>query len=335
MTAFVLPRIDARVPVNVTPAQTVAANSIISRFLLDAGALDPSDIPPVWRDSVDACEQALTRWINREIGPLSCLKPFFSLYILRRGSDYYDALSSPGCEALELETSWWEDGIDQWPIGAGLEALNRQARGLGAVILHVLDRQSRMAYPLFTPAVAHETASMLYWCGGDDEEAALDMSCEEGDEAAREAMRSEMVTRALIESSSPAWAHGWPRGLGLAYCTRHLRRALKTLTDPAARRIAEDTLALSLLRFENDYLPDVEGEFIGFGGVLAWREDDVTVRIYDDLVSTAHQGEYYETIGTACLVIDEPESFGQWRRDMKTRFQAIGLIDRLIHGLSV
>ncbi|MDR0634134.1 MAG: PRTRC system protein F [Azoarcus sp.] len=334
MTAFVLPRIDARVPPRVTPARTVAANGDISEFLLDADVLSPSDIPSAWRDSLDACEQTLARWINREIGPLSCLTPVFSLNILRRGGGYDDAPSSPGdCEALEI--GWWEGDIDPWPIGAGLEALARQARGLGAIVLHVLDRQSRLAYPLFTPAVAHEVASMLYWYGENDEEAALDMSCEEGDEAAREAMRAEMVTRALIASSSPAWAHDWPRGLALPYCARHLRRALKTLTDPTARRIAENALALSLLRFENDYLPEAEGEFIGFGGVLAWLEDDVTVRVYDDLVNAAYQGEFCETMGTACFGIDAPASFGQWQRDMKPRFQAISLIDRLIRDLSM
>ena len=231
--------------------------------------------------------------------------------------------------------SWGTSGIDPWPIGAGVEALNRQARCLGVMVLHVLDRQSRMAYPLFTPAVAREMASMLYWCGEDDEETALDMSCEEGDEAACEAMRAEMVTRALIASSSPAWAHDWPRGMALPYCARHLRRALKTLTDPAARQIAENALALSLLRLENDYLPEAEGEFIGFGGVLPWREDDVTVRVYDDLVNDAYRSEFCEAIGTACFGIDEPESFGQWQRDMKPRFQAIGLIDRLIRDLSM
>jgi PRTRC genetic system protein F len=192
-----------------------------------------------------------------------------------------------------------------------------------------------MAYPLFTPAVAHEMASMLYWCGEDDEEAALDMSCEEGDEAAREEMRAEMVTAALVKSASPAWGHDWPRGLTLPTCARHLRRALKTLADPAARRIAETALALSQLHLVHDFQPECESDSIAFGAVLSWREDDVTVRVYDDMLEMAYQGEFCEIMGTARFGIDDPESFRQWQHDMKTRFQAIGLIDRLIHDLSM
>ncbi|MDR2032807.1 MAG: PRTRC system protein F [Azoarcus sp.] len=220
-------------------------------------------------------------------------------------------------------------------MGARLDALNRQARGLGVIVFHVLACQSQRVYPLFTPDVARDIASMLYWNGEEDEEAALEMAFDEEDEAEREAMRREMVTSALLKSSSPAWALDRPRHLDLPYCARQLRRALKTLTDPVARRIAGGALALSQLRFEHDFLPDPDGEFIAFGGVLTWREDDVTVRIYDDLIDMAHQSEFCDRIGEIRLELSDPAALGTWQRDMRVPFQAIGLIDRLIHDLSM
>lgn len=337
MTALNLPRIGPQVPLTVAPGPLVAANATVSRFLIEAEAFGEADIPASWSDSLSACEQALDSWLKRAIGPLHCLAPRFALHMLSRDGDDcgYDGggEASKGFHFGAVEASWCENHEQEWPVGEGLEALSDRMAGLGAVILHVLRRQSAYVYPLFTPDIACDVASYLYWCGEDDEETALDMQCG-ADEDEREAMRAEMVTRPMLETSYPAWTRRWPRGLELAQCSRFLRKAVKRLDEPIAREVAADALALSRLRFDDTFRPDVEGEFIGFGGVLSWRAGDVTVRIYDDLHNLAHQDEYCEHMGEIRVPLDDPGAFGAWQRAMATRFEAIGLIDRLIHRLS-
>jgi PRTRC genetic system protein F len=102
-------------------------------------------------------------------------------------------------------------------LGLGWSPSAPACQAWGSVILHVLCRQSAFVYPLFTPDIACDVATYLYWCGEDDEETALDMNCGE-DEEEREAMRAEMVSKATLEASYPAWARRWPRGLELAQC---------------------------------------------------------------------------------------------------------------------
>jgi len=336
MMALALPRIGQQVPRTIAPGPLLAANATVSRFLIEAEAFDEDDIPAVWSDSLDACRQALDGWLKRQIGALYCLTPRFALHMVSRDSDYYRYYGGQPPKDFDfsaVEASWGEYHEQEWPVGAGLEALSARVPALGSVILHVLCRQSAFVYPLFTPDIACDVATYLYWCGEEDEEAALDTYCGE-DEDEREAMRAEMVTKPMLEASFPAWSRRWPHGLELALCARFLRRAIRRLSDPSAKAVAEDALALASLDIDDSFRPDVDGEFVGFGAVLSWTEGDVTTRIYDDLLNLAHQGEYCEHMGEIQVPLDDPGAFAVWQRAMTSRFEAIRLIDRLIHRLS-
>lgn len=339
MMALALPRIGQQVPRSIAPGPLLAANATVSRFLIEAEAFDEDDIPATWNDSLDACRQALDGWLKRQIGALHCLTPRFALHMVSRDGDdyrYYGSLPPRHFDVGAVEASWCEYHEQEWPVGMGLEALSARLPGLGTVVLHVLCRQSAFVYPLFTPDIACDVATYLYWCGEDDEEAALDMNCGD-DEEEREAMRAEMVTKSMLEASFPAWSRRWPRGLELAWCARFLRRAIKCLCgsdDLSAKAVAEDALALATLDIDDSFRPDMEGEFVGFGAVLSWRDGDVTTRIYDDLLNLAHQGEYCEHMGEVCVPLEDPGVFGAWQRAMASRFAAIRRIDALIHRLS-
>lgn len=336
MMALALPRIGPQVPRTIAPGPMLAANAKVSRFLIEAEAFDEDDIPATWSDSLDACRQALDDWLKRQIGALHCLTPRFALHMVSGDGDYYRYYGSQPPKDFDfgaVEASWCEYHEQEWTVGAGLESLSARVPGLGSVILHVLCRQSAFVYPLFTPDIACDVATYLYWCGEDDEETALDMNCGE-DEEEREAMRAEMVSKATLEASYPAWARRWPRGLELAQCARFLSRTIKRLSDPSVKAVAEDALALTSLVVDDSFRPDIDGEFVGFGAVLSWREGDVTTRIYDDLLNLAHQGEYCEHMGEVQVPLDDPGAFAAWQRAMTSRFEAIRLIDRLIHRLS-
>lgn len=97
--------------------------------------------------------------------------------------------------------------------------------------------------------MARDVASMLYWNGEDDEEMALEEQC--GDDLAeREEMREQMVTRQMLECSYPGWACNFERRprRKLALC-----KLAGGVGDARLRAIADDALALSRLRFKDEF----------------------------------------------------------------------------------
>jgi PRTRC genetic system protein F len=334
MTALVLPRIDPQVPRTILPAPLLAFKAQVSRLLIEAEAFDESDLPPVGEDSLAACQQALDRWIKRQIGPLHCLQPRFGLSMVGSDGDQisdYFGLPMPQ-EPSAVVATWAEFDESEWVVGGSLTALNRQVSGLGVVVLHVLRHHSTRVYPLFTPELACDVASYLYWHGESDEEVALDINCGD-DEEERAAMREQMVSKATIHAAYPEWARQWP-SLEIGQCARLLRRAIKRLRDPEHKAIAADALALCALEVDDSFRPEAEGEFIGFGAVLSWTPGDVTCAIYDDLRSTAYEGENCAYMGEIEVPMDDPGKFSAWQQAMGSRFEAIRLIDRLIYRLA-
>lgn len=341
--ALSLPRLAGGIPRKLVPGRLGAANAAISRFLLDAEAFRDTDLPASFDDSLRACEQALGKWVAREIGPLRCLRPVFHMQVLDGFGNTIDFHCSSGNgheppAYAGVEISWSEAGVQEWPVGERLEELESACPGLGATVLHVLHRQSLHAYPLFTPEVARDAASWVYWYGEEDEETALDMQCGD-DEAERETVRAEMVTRDLLDDAFPAWARTWPtkpasKDGPAGWQTIDLRRALPLLKDPRQRSIVANAIALARLRLKDAFRCDADGEFVGFGGVLSWSESDLTTRVFDDLMQQAHEAECYDRMGEVQMALNTPTAMTKWQAAMRPRFKAIALIDRLIAGLS-
>ena len=333
ITSLTLPRLGPTVPKVLVPASLAQANATVSRFLIEAGTIQDGDLPSAWDDSLRACEQAICAWVKRQIGPMHCLSPAFAMGALGAGGAYaMPRGDKPPCYSA-VDLYWYETREQEWPVGEVLEALERVCPGLGAAVLKVMTEQSRFVYPLFTPDLACDVATYVYWCGEENEEVALDMQCGE-DEEARAAMREEMVTRESLMQAYPEWARRWPVRHTPPVRSPNLSSLVLRLKDQRAQQIAADALALSRLRIADEFRPEVDGEYVGFGAVLSWREDDVTVRIYDDLLNLAHQAEFCDRIGELQIALDEPQRMSQWQAAMRTRFKAIGLIDRLIHQLS-
>ncbi len=337
-----LPSLQPGIPLAVASTSQASANAALCRFLIASGAVREDDLPDSEADPLKACQRAIDAWIKRQIGPLHCLEPRFAINVLDEQGHHPALRSGPPAPYAQLDVYWCEYREAEWPVGRSLEALNEAMPHLGATVLQVLRQQGRYVYPLFTPDIADDVASYVYWQGEMDEEAALDMMCEDRDDADREAMREEMVTRGMLDVAYPEWARRWLVQTGKSAGRRKhapawrpcsLRRAAKTLTDPCQRQIAADAFALSRLTLTDDFHPDIDGEYIGFGAVLSWEEGDVTTRIYDDLLNLAHQSEYCDRMGEVLIPLDDPGALQAWFLRMGARFEAIALIDRLIHAL--
>lgn len=329
--ALPLPRLAGAIPLSVVPCQLAMANAAVARFLIQAGAVREGDIPQAWDDALQVCERALDAWVKRELGALHCFRPYFSLAAVDEAGGYPSASRKEPVRYHKVDICWGECRERQWVVGDALETLERQQAGFGVAVLDVLREKSRFVYPLFMPDLACDVASYVYWCGEENEEAALDMECGDNEEE-REAMREDMVTRKKLDEAFPAWAiaksskRRLPRGA--------LARLAQDASDPLARDIAADVLALATLRIEDAFRPDVDGEYIGFGAVLSWREDDLTVRIYDDLLQLAHQSGFCDRMGELEIALDAPQAMRGWQSAMRVRFRAIRLLDRLIDRLS-
>jgi PRTRC genetic system protein F len=324
-----LPRIDARVPLEITPRRLASANAAVARFLLEGKAVRERDIPAAWNDELLVCQGALDAWVKREIGALHCLAPQFVLRpVWGSVPDRYSA-PAQSVHYSQVQITWFQQDEQQWAVGRGLERLEQTTPTLGATALHLLDEHSRYVYPVFTPRMAQDVASMMYWYGEDDETFALEEACPD-DEEARAAMREEMVTKAHMTKAFPAWALAWSPEMLAASALAQIAAS----GDEFTRDIAALVTKLARLKIKDDYRPEIDGEFIGFGAVLSWRADDLTVRVYDDLINMAHQGEFCDVMGDAFFDLNEPCAFAAWQRKMRSRFEAIRLIDALIWRLS-
>jgi PRTRC genetic system protein F len=318
------------VPLELTPHPLASANATVARFLLEAKAVREDDIPATWNDELLVCQAALDAWVKREIGSLHCLGPQFVLRPVRGSARDPRGSPTQKVEYSQIQVAWFQQDEQQWAVGHGLERLEQAMPALGATALHLLDEQSRFVYPVFTPSTAQDVASMLYWYGEEDETFALEEACGD-DEEARAAMRDEMVTKAHLTEAFPAWSLAWqPAALDAA----RLARIADDCGDAFTRDVAALLARLARLKTKDDCRPEIDGEFIGFGAVLSWRTDDLTVRVYDDLINTAHQAEFCDVMGEAFFDLREPRALRAWQRKMRSRFEAIGLIDDLIWRLS-
>src|SRR6266498_2327605 len=211
-----LPRLDARVPLELTPRRLASANATVARFLLEAKAVRERDVPATWNDALLVCQGALDAWVKREIGALHCLAPQFVLRPVLGSARDPCGLPTQKVEYSQIQITWFQQDEPQWVVGRGLDQLEQAAPTLGATALHLLDEHSRYVYPVFTPRTAQDVASMMYWYGEEDETFALEEACPD-DEEARAAMREEMVTKARMTEAFPAWALAWqPEALDAA-----------------------------------------------------------------------------------------------------------------------
>jgi PRTRC genetic system protein F len=206
--ALPLPRLAKTIPQSVVPRQLAAANASIARFLIQAGAVREGDIPQAWDDALQVCERALDAWVKRELGALHCLQPRFCLTALDDSGGYpVGPRKGPLCYR-KVDICWSERREQQWVVGDALEALERQQSGFGAAVLDVLRRQSRFVYPLFTPDLACDVASYVYWCGEENEEVTLDMECGDNQEERAALRRGPSPLRASPACRVPP-SHGW------------------------------------------------------------------------------------------------------------------------------
>jgi PRTRC genetic system protein F len=177
--------------------------------------------------------------------------------------------------------------------------------------------------------MALDEASYLYWRGEEDETLALDEDCGD-DQAAREAMTRDMITRADLDAAFPTWALDYNRP---RLAQNKLASVAAEHACPYVRQAAALANALDSTRTTAQYCVEEDGPFIGFGAVLCWREGDLAVQISDDYANLAWQGEYCDDIGAVTFRLDDAVAMRHWMRKVRPNLTAIKLLDALLSHL--
>ena len=158
------------------PAPARLGPRTVARFLLEAKAVRERDIPATWNDELPVCQGALDAWVKRETGALHCLAPQFVLRrcwvrrAIRAARRAENRVQPNPDHVVPAGRRAVGDGGWAGTFGAAMPML-------GVTALDLLDAQSRYIYPVFTPRMTQDVASMMYWYGEDDESFALDEAC--------------------------------------------------------------------------------------------------------------------------------------------------------------
>jgi PRTRC genetic system protein F len=323
-----LPVFASGVPRSIVPSSGRQRAARLARCLLDAGLIQGRVHALRAANPLGTSAHHLQRWLRERLGPLKCLHPEFRMSVCERTGFPGDT----GAEAEEHAYFVWFAHARGFVVGEALDRLEAMLPGLGATVLRAIEQASFRLIPVFTPSEALGIARDYLWYGEDDERLALDERCAD-DEAERETIRQELVTREKLDGAFPAWALGSGsrrRGVG----RRTLQRVALTACSARVRRVADDALALLRLDLDDRLLPECEGAFVGYGALLMWHEGDIAARIFDDYMNDAMQGDAYDAIGEASFGLDDAQAAREWMDTMEPRFEGMRRLDGLIHGLS-
>ena len=331
-----LPQLTAGIPATLLPTSGQRQVARLARCLLDAGVIHGSVPACRAREPLATCQKFLEAWVRKQVAGLKCLSLDFRLLL---GNDDMGGNQRPSGLPLLAEpgrvTILWFTQCQQLSVGAALERLEEVRPALGATVLSVIDRISLKLIPAFTPWDALSIAREHYWYGEEDESTALDENCAD-DPGERAAMQQQMVTRAKIDAAFPAWATTWA-GKRKRIARRELRQIAVSARGVRVREVAYVTLALDRLDLDDSFLPDMDGAFLGYGPVLSWTPDDITVRVFDDYANDAAQGEFFDWIGEFSFDVNavrDSQALRHWMAAMTARLDGVRLLDTLIHELS-
>lgn len=330
-----LPRLDPSIPEAIEPLASRRLQARLARGLLDGGAIDAAAVKAGRRSMLKVCEAALQAWLHQHLGELHCLDLSFVL-VLRSETETERSIGYAEPELTpEAEIRWFAT-CGLWPIGHALQALENVHKGLGATVLTAFDENSDVM-PFFSPRDALEVCQEFYWYGLDDESEALE-NCETDEE--RRDLAEEMITRAKLDAAFPKWATEFPSKRPNLK-VQQLRRLKRGALAPREREVIDNVLALKAARARllaarstADFDAQEDGWFTGHAALLAWHEDDLSTRLYDDYCNYASESETRDTIGLHPFDLDNSASLQQWGSAMKHHFECIRLLDRLIALLS-
>jgi PRTRC genetic system protein F len=325
-TAFQLPSLNCNIPVQAEMVTAVSDYSALATALLDAGVIDPADIPDTVGNAAQIVNHGLAAWFKPRISGLNYMRFDVALYDAEAANGfvkemYLDASTEFTSFALAFEGSHESPFFYVENTAKKIEAL---APGLFLTAFSTLTHASWRTIDVRCPeAILNNVTYQLWEC---------DLSEVTTDEAAMEAVIERFGETEASDEYLPSKVIP---GFGDGYCftkfskTKHLKKAaLKKLAkseNALVAEIAAKTLELNaniekVKKFDTGLpgVADLQAHSISVGCTMLFRDDPVVLQYVDDEVNDAYNaGDATELIGI--------ESIPTTAAELKTYFSKLDL----------
>ena len=332
MTTLALPRLNGIPTKHLCKGGGQAWHTPALLALLDAGALTSVDAQPKPTSAGSLLLHTLQRhWNDITAGERLLV---WNLHVRTAFSEW--AHQPEGPQQLWLFIG--DDGdhahaVPQLYIGAAFERLESVRKGLGQTVLAVLYDALRHLPNVLTPQESFYHASWVHWYGTESEDEAIEWMSSEGDFATREeaADAYEGPTRLDFFEHVPEWAAFPQRVLS----ERQVRIAARKddFAAQVVRAVDEICEHAHMTAAAGGYADcstrDAEGDSICWTAVLIWHPADLTLRLADDYLQQACQGEYTDAATVKVLPIDGPD-VANWLQSMRANGQLARRVENLL-----
>lgn len=315
-TAFQLPTLNYNIPAHAEMVTAVSDYSALATALLDAGVIDPADIPDSVGNAAQIVSHGLAAWFKPRISGLNYMRFDVALYDAEAANCYVkdmwlDASTEFTSFALAFEGS---DNSPFFYVENTAKKIEALAPGLFLTAFSTLTHASWRTIDVRCPeAILSNVTYQLWEC---------DLSEVTTDEAAMEAVIERFGE---TEASDEYLPSKLIPGFGDGYCftkfstTKHLSKAaLKELVksgDALVAEVAARTLELSAsiervtkLDIGLPGVGSLQAHSISVGCTMLFREDPVVLQYVDDEVNDAYNaGDATELIGIESIPMTAAE----------------------------
>jgi PRTRC genetic system protein F len=318
-----IPRLSG-VPVQMVANYDAGHAAAVALAFLDSGHLEPQHWSREWAAPIELCDRAIAAWW-RKAHPTFEVLPALYCHVSRDDDrqHYFDD-ESPQSKGLRVHVGRRDQGRDlpRLHLHRRVRRLERACPGLGFRALRLLDLAAMHTVQILTPWTAYGMASYAHWQGSNDEQDALQMYRDEGEDGVDVYTRAEFLREIPEDAIRFSWRAGnWvpprrsspdPRVMDscAAIAARSRAKAMKRLNDADARRI--------------------EGfAWVDFGAIARWNERDDCLRMADDWFQAVSRDETWETFGSWDVPL-ESGAIRQFFADLGEWLAMAGELDRML-----
>lgn len=300
----------------------------LALLLFDAGLLPDDALQRRRAQLPKTCQKALDVWLQQQCAGLRVFKPRVCLSV---GGNHNDmGFAQDANQPLTLRIEWYATDPQYLVVGPSVSRLEAMHRRLGSTVMWAISSHGWCSIPVFTFDDQIDVASFTLWGGADSIDDHVKDYGLDAEEA--ELMRESCIDRSDILERTPPWVFLFRSDDALK--DRALRHIAKHSADPLANAVANALLAMRAVPEPYPYLREArenEGEFVGFGAVLRWSEEDLTPTVLEALWEQAqNSGEGFESCGFHVQAIDDVDALRQWISNLTTMFRTLRLLDELI-----
>lgn len=314
--------------------RSASANWLVSRLailMLDGGMIPPQRWTRSLRQLESICSASFAEWIEQRVGRLQVLEPRFGATIMGRH------VHAPDASDGQLWIGWSADTTQSVTIGPAIRALADVHPCLPGTVLSAINKAGWDSIPVVCFDDQLYLSECYIWGGASDADECADewgMSEEEkADFVASHITRSEILNR------TPEFAFAFGKARFGSH--RSLERLGRAATELPVRRVVELVCEIERMKpigMVRDFLRTASeegGDFVGYGAVLRWSDDDLTPDVFQAVGESAYEsGCGQEECCVRCLRLDDAEAFMAFLEDLSAVLDAMRRLDELLWVLS-